>query len=93
MVGDSLAFDCEPLGIADLHSRYFDEKRVLSQNLNALEIFSAPDSQINDEIAVIGMGCIYPDADSPEKFWENIVSKKYSIREMPAARLDPGALF
>jgi len=89
MVGDSLAFWSEPTTIAAVHDRYFNEKAGLGQILNALEIFSHPTSQIDDEIAIVGMGCIYPDAPSPEQFWENILSQKYSIRAMPAERLDP----
>lgn len=89
MVGDSLAFWSEPTTIAAVHDRYFNEKTGLGRILNALEIFSHPTSQIDDEIAIIGMGCIYPDAASPEQFWENILSRKYSIRNMPAERLDP----
>ncbi len=93
MVGDSLAFDAAPVTIADIHHRYFDEKQVLLQNLNALEIFSGRENRINDEIAIIGMGCIYPDAGNTEAFWENIVSKKYSIGPMPANRLNPDLYF
>ena len=93
MVGDSLAFDTTPVTIADIHCRYFDEKKVLRQNLNALEIFSARENRINDEIAVIGMGCVYPDADNTAAFWENIISKKCSIGPMPASRLDPDLYF
>ena len=89
MVGDSLAFWSEPTTIAAVHDRYFNEKAGLGKILNALEIFSHPTSQMDDEIAIIGMGCIYPDASSPEQFWENILSRKYSIRNMPAERLDP----
>jgi len=89
MVGDSLAFWSEPTTIAAVHDRYFNAKAGLGKILNALEIFSHPTSQIDDEIAIIGMGCIYPDAPSPEQFWENILSRKYSIRTMPAERLDP----
>jgi len=89
MVGDSLAFWSEPATIATVHDRYFHAKAGLGEILNALEIFSHRTSQIDDEIAIIGMGCIFPDAPSPDQFWENILSRKYSIRTMPAERLDP----
>ncbi len=39
------------------------------------------------------MGCIYPDADTPEKLWENVLSKTYSITDMPVERLDPALYF
>ncbi|MCP3952854.1 MAG: acyltransferase domain-containing protein, partial [Desulfobacterales bacterium] len=89
MVGDCLTFWSQPTTIVNVHERYFHQKKRLGDNLNALEIFSNRTSHVSDEIAIVGMGCIYPDAASPEQFWENILSKKYSIRTMPPERLDP----
>ena len=88
LVGDSLAFFKDQLTINDIHTRYVDNKQVLIQNLNQLEIFSSEKNKINDEIAVIGMACTLPDADSPEQLWENILSKKYSISEISESRID-----
>lgn len=34
-------------------------------------------------IAIIGLGCILPDALNVQQFWQNIISKKYSIIEVP----------
>ena len=93
MVGDGLAFFPCSTSIADIHRSFFDLKEELYRQLNALEILTSPRHAIEDEIAVIGMGCIYPDADTPEKLWENIIAKTYSIGEMPADRLDPTLYF
>ncbi len=93
MVGDALAFDTDQITIADVHDRYFGRNRGLNRALNALEVFSAADNQINDEIAIIGMGCVYPDAPDTKTLWENIVSKKISIGEMPEERLDPSLYY
>ncbi len=93
MVGDCLTFWSEQTTLDAIHASYFHAKEGLGENLNALEILSSRKNQINDEIAVIGMGCLYPDAASPKAFWENILSKKYSIRTMPADRLDPELYF
>ncbi|MFO7885454.1 MAG: beta-ketoacyl synthase N-terminal-like domain-containing protein, partial [Desulfobacteraceae bacterium] len=88
LVGDSLAFFKKPLLIKDIHNRFFNTKDLLFNNLAMLEIFSSERNQINDEIAVIGMGCILPGSDSPEQLWENILEKKYFIKEMPDSRMD-----
>ncbi|MFO7886217.1 MAG: SDR family NAD(P)-dependent oxidoreductase [Desulfobacteraceae bacterium] len=88
LVGDSLAFFKKPLLIKDIHDRFFNTKDLLFNNLAKLEIFSSEKNQINDEIAVIGMGCILPGSDSPEQLWENILDKKYFIKEMPDSRMD-----
>lgn len=93
LVGDSLAFLKPGLSISDVHKMYFNEKNILIDNLNSLEVFSSPTSQINDEVCIIGAGCILPDAKNPEVLWDNIISKKYSITNMPAERLNKELYF
>ncbi len=88
LVGDSLAFFNEQLTISDIHSRYMENKSLLFQNMNNLEIITSEKNKINDEIAVVGMACTLPDADSPEQLWENILAKKYSISKIPESRVD-----
>ena len=42
---------------------------------------------INEEpIAIISMGCRFPDADTPELFFDNLLNQKDSISEVPATR-------
>ncbi|HEX2954108.1 MAG TPA: beta-ketoacyl synthase N-terminal-like domain-containing protein, partial [Bacillota bacterium] len=36
-----------------------------------------------DRIAVVGLGCIFADAEDIQGFWRNILSKKVSIKELP----------
>lgn len=36
-------------------------------------------SQTGFEIAIIGMGCRFPDADNPDDFWKNLIAEKESI--------------
>jgi polyketide synthase PksL len=38
------------------------------------------------DIAIIGMSGIFPDAESVETFWENLMNGKDAIREIPAER-------
>jgi NAD(P)H-dependent flavin oxidoreductase YrpB (nitropropane dioxygenase family) len=93
LVGDSLAFLEPGLTIADIHHRYFHEKNVLFNNLNRLEALTSPDNQINDEIAVIGAGCVLPDAPNPEALWQNVITGRYSITTMPEDRLNPDLFY
>ena len=88
LVGDGLAFFDGPVTIKKIHDTFFETKATLYQNLNFLEIFSSPKNKINDEIAVVGVGCTLPDAHDPETLWENILDKKYSISPMPESRFD-----
>ena len=88
LVGDSLAFFDGSVTIKRIHDTYFKAKSILSRNINFLEVFSSPKNKINDEIAVVGIGCTLPDADDPDSLWENILNKKYSISQMPESRFD-----
>ncbi|RLI69478.1 hypothetical protein DRO91_07755, partial [Candidatus Heimdallarchaeota archaeon] len=37
-------------------------------------------------IAIVGLGCVFPDAHNIKEYWNNILKKVYSIREIPAER-------
>jgi len=36
-----------------------------------------------ERIAIVGMGALLPDANNVDSFWNNILSKKVSIKELP----------
>ena len=38
------------------------------------------------DIAVISMACRFPDADTPEQYWDNLLEQKCSIKEVPQDR-------
>ncbi|MFG2844723.1 type I polyketide synthase [Kitasatospora sp. NPDC048296] len=40
------------------------------------------------EVAVVGMGCRFPGADGPQRFWENLIAQQDSITAVPAERFD-----
>ncbi|NMB77448.1 MAG: acyltransferase domain-containing protein, partial [Myxococcales bacterium] len=42
--------------------------------------------ELKNPVAVIGVGAVMPDANDAAAFWQNIVSGRYSIREVPAKR-------
>ena len=43
---------------------------------------------MNEGIAIIGMGCEYPDASTPEELWLNVLAQRRSFRRIPRERLD-----
>ncbi len=87
LVGDSLAYFQKTLTIPEVHGRYFNAKEILYRNLGKLEVFSSQKNRLNDEIAIVGMGCILPGAGNPEVLWDNIMGKRYAIKEMPDERI------
>ncbi|WP_035236566.1 type I polyketide synthase [Desulfobacter vibrioformis] len=86
MTGEGLAFFENQTTIAEIHHRLFLQKDALIARLNALEVLFSAQGEINDEIAVVGMGCVFPDAHDTDSFWHNILDKKYSICELPDSR-------
>src|SRR3954449_7035878 len=44
---------------------------------------------MNDPIAVVGMACRYPDADTVQDLVENSLAQRRAFRAIPARRLHP----
>lgn len=42
---------------------------------------------LSDDIAIIGMSCILPDAYDPRAFWNNLISEKSAIKEISDERI------
>ena len=57
------------------------------------------ESEINDSqgpfepVAIIGMSCIFPDSENIDHFWQNILSKHISFKEVPEDRWDPNDFY
>src|SRR5690606_19712748 len=47
----------------------------------------------HEPIAIVGMACRFPGADSPDRFWYLLADGRDIIREIPADRFDVDALF
>jgi enediyne polyketide synthase len=39
------------------------------------------------DIAIVGMSCCYPDAQSPQELWENVLAQRQAFRRFPSQRL------
>ena len=58
---------------------------------NQAPLYLKPKPQLHkrsSEIAVIGMSCRLPGADNIHEFWENLISGKDSITQIPVSRFD-----
>ena len=68
---------------AGFHSSNRFTKPTLFSQPNLLDINST-----NDDIAIIGMSVIFPNADTLEEYWNNILLGKNSITQVPPTRWD-----
>ena len=41
---------------------------------------------LKNEICIVGIGCVLPDASNVHEFWRNILESKCSIKEIPKER-------
>ncbi len=65
----------------------------MKQEPSKQESVKISENIINEPIAVIGMGCHFPDADNVGTFWENLKKGRDSIKEVPSSRWDANKLF
>ncbi len=42
---------------------------------------------MSEGIAVVGLACCYPGANTPDELWENVLAQRRAFRRIPAARL------
>ncbi|WP_442508780.1 type I polyketide synthase [Novipirellula sp. SH528] len=66
-------------------------QRALLQNRIASRPPSAPDD--SNAIAIIGMGCRMPGADSPDAFWDLIQQQRETVGPVPDSRWDRDQYF
>ncbi|HEY0697865.1 MAG TPA: beta-ketoacyl synthase N-terminal-like domain-containing protein, partial [Micromonospora sp.] len=43
---------------------------------------------MSERIAVVGMACRYPHADSPNQLWENVLTGRRAFRRLPDERMN-----
>ena len=91
MIGEVAALRAARTTIPELH------REVSAGSVRHLAELKLPKDTPNEivptDIAVIGMSCVFPDADDLDEFWANIVNGRDSITEVPAERWNPDIYF
>jgi hypothetical protein len=64
-----------------------------SLSSTTLEPSAASELRPNEEIAVIGMACRFPQADNLEEFWQLISSGSNAFGALPLTRFDPSDIW
>lgn len=85
MCGEAIAFHNEAYRIAGLHEELIVTAQGLAESCPAPEM---PYEVLDDAVAIIGIGCIFPGADNPDEYWDNIINKRCFVRELSRERCD-----
>lgn len=92
MIGQVAALRRSVCTVSDLHD---DVSAGSTAILAAVESAAAPESQrtvpasLSAEVAIVGMGCLLPNALDVRALWSNVLGKRDAIREVPRERFDP----
>jgi len=104
MTGEIATIKRNVIRIADLHYDVIESGKEfllkafvnLKKKIERLEIGDSyihmeivDQTIIDNRVAIVGLGCIFPDSPNVDVFWKNIINKKYSITEVPTERWDP----
>ncbi|CUU48522.1 type I polyketide synthase [Clostridium beijerinckii] len=84
-LGHDILINCRTINEMNEYLKNFSEGNSVLTNINE-KVHGQVEE--DDEIAVIEMSCRFPEASSPEEFWDNIVNGKCSISEVPEDRWD-----
>lgn len=83
MVGQSASLLNKTFSLLDLHK---DTSTDIDKLLSNISICKPENNNNSDDIAIIGMACVYPDASNLEEFWSNIIAGKDSVTDVPESR-------
>src|SRR5688572_33057018 len=82
-----MSSDPETAHYKSLMANALVELELMESRLRAMERErSAP-------IAIVGIGCRFPGADTPEAFWQLLIRGEHAVREVPIDRWDTQAYF
>jgi acyl transferase domain-containing protein len=91
MIGQVAALRDRVGRIADLHEDIAGGSTAWLRQITlppAAERNVAPATALSAQVAIVGMGCLLPDAPDVATLWSNILAKHDAIREVPRERFD-----
>lgn len=86
MIGQVSALRDRVGTVAELHAS------IASGGRDVLGAIHVPDSRVPApspaDVAIVGMGCVFPGAPDLRTYWDNILAKVDAVTEVPASRWD-----
>ena len=65
-----------------------DESLVVENNVSTAKTIDTTANIEQDDIAIVGLSCNFPDAPNTTAYWDNLLAQKNSMREIPETRWD-----
>jgi len=89
MIGQVAAMHDKVLTIPELHRNIATDGQQLLSELAKRDFNVAVNREGEREgIAIVGMSCMFPQANDVETFWQNVLNKVDSIEEVPATHFN-----
>ncbi len=82
MLGDVAALRHQTVSIADLHTDVSAASETLLARINLPTHASTVQDHSHDDIAIVGMACLFPGASDIRTFWHNILERVDAVREV-----------
>jgi acyl transferase domain-containing protein/NAD(P)H-dependent flavin oxidoreductase YrpB (nitropropane dioxygenase family)/NAD(P)-dependent dehydrogenase (short-subunit alcohol dehydrogenase family) len=94
MIGQVAALRREVCTVEELHRDFCSSGELLRQRADALiaECRQGRHGAASD-IAIVGLSCVFPESDDVREYWQNILNRRYAIREIPKERFDVDVYF
>ncbi len=90
MIGQVACLRHEVVSMADLHADVSEGSLTVLENqankLAAQPVDTSWPAQPGLEIAIVGMACMFPQAQNLRRYWQNICNRLDAIREVPPER-------
>jgi malonyl CoA-acyl carrier protein transacylase len=95
MIGQVAALRHEVCRIEELHSEISRCNTVLRKRLNIDTVQRVATSRADSpsDIAIVGISCLLPHAESRDQFWQNILNRVNAVEEVPDKRWNPELYF
>ncbi|HET6584362.1 MAG TPA: beta-ketoacyl synthase N-terminal-like domain-containing protein, partial [Nannocystaceae bacterium] len=89
MLGQVATLRSRITDVASLHAEVSEgAAALLEHSLREREAAAAAEAALPADIAIIGMASLFPRANSPEEYWDNLLHNVDAITEIPAHRWD-----
>jgi acyl transferase domain-containing protein/NAD(P)H-dependent flavin oxidoreductase YrpB (nitropropane dioxygenase family)/NADP-dependent 3-hydroxy acid dehydrogenase YdfG len=89
MLGQAAALRSQPSTVAALHEDVSVGGSEWLAGIEAPDVAPSHRADRDDDIAIVGMACVFPGAPDADTYWSNLVRGTDSVTEVPPERWDP----